>query len=96
MTRLILTPEADDELEQARVWCLETYPATYRQFVQTIADAIDEVAKAPLRWAIWKAHYRRRVLLPYPYAVIYHVTTDHAVVIDGFFHTSQDPERRFR
>ncbi|MFZ6185358.1 type II toxin-antitoxin system RelE/ParE family toxin [Nannocystis pusilla] len=95
MHKLFFTLEARADLRGARSWCRTAYPNEYPRFCQIFADAFEEIAESPLRWAPWRApDYRRRLLPPYPYAIVYHLAADH-VLIDAILHQRQDPTRRF-
>jgi len=61
-------------------------------FRSAFRAALSRIAEAPLRFSIWQPpNYRRWLLTPYPYMIIYH-TDDWNIVIDSIRHQRQDPK----
>lgn len=86
-----LTPQAENDLTDARRWYLQQSPRAADRFVDAVATALDLIGQYPAGQPI---QYRtaRRVLVPrFPYVVLYYLDGDHAVVF-GCFHTARDPE----
>lgn len=93
--RLILADQARIELRSAKLRCRKLYPLRVARFTADITRILDELEEYPLRWAIWRPpDYRRRLLPPYPYALIYHIE-GHRIIIDALIDTRQDPDDRF-
>lgn len=95
MHRLVISAEAERDLQTAVDFCIAKYPANYPRFRTAFSELFAELEEAPLRWAIWRQPALRSRLVPgYPYRVVYCVAAEHVLVI-ALLHQRQDPARRF-
>ena len=86
-----LTPEAEEDVADARRWYRQRSASAADRFIVAVATALDFVGRYPKGQPIL---YRtsRRVLVPrFPYFVLYYLDGDNAVAF-GCFHTARDPE----
>jgi len=96
MPRLYFSPEATLDVSIALERCRSVYPQNLPLLRDTLARVFDELEEAPLRWAIWRPpDYRRRLLPPFPFAVVYHLDGGGKIVVDALVDQRQDPRRRF-
>ncbi len=90
--RIIFTASASTDLKNIYSRSQELYPLSAAKFRADFREALTRIAEAPLRWTIWQPpNYRRWLLNPYPYMIIYHAD-DHGIVIEAVRHQRQKPE----
>ncbi len=87
--KIIVSPEARDDLRATYTYYVERNPATAGRVVRTITDAIAGLAQFPLmgREGIVPGT-RERIIRRYPYKVIYEVKED-TIEIVRVLHTAQ-------
>ena len=90
--RLVLRPQAEAELLDARDWYEEHRPGLGGAFVTEIDMAIARIVKAPLAYPRVQGEIRRTLVRRFPYAVYFHATSDEIVVL-GVVHGRRHPRR---
>ena len=88
--RLVLRPQAEAELLEARDWYEARRPGLGGVFCAEIDIAIEAIAERPLAYPCVHGEIRRTILLRFPYAVFYRVLQDEIVVL-GVVHGRRHP-----
>jgi toxin ParE1/3/4 len=95
--RVIFTPEARAEYDEARQWYTDNRPAGMAgRFTAQVRTTLRRIAASPRFGRLIRDDVRRAGVLQFPYVVFYRPRTDHVLVV-SVFHTSRDPaewERR--
>lgn len=86
------TPEADDELAEARQWYAHQREDLDLEFMERIEDALSRIVGNPNLYPIVYRRLRRAVVRRFPFAIFYEVTVDEIQVI-AVFHSRRDPEK---
>lgn len=86
---VVVSPAARDDIRSAHAYYAERSPAAAGRVVQSILDAIGNLTQFPL---IGRAGVipgtRERLLVRYPYKIIYEVSDD-TIEVDRVLHTAQ-------
>ena len=86
-----LTPEAEADLVDARRWYRQRSAQVADRFMLAVAAALDLVGRYPEGQPILYRTARRALVPRFPYALLYYLDADDAVVF-GCFHTARDPK----
>ncbi|HKO36377.1 MAG TPA: type II toxin-antitoxin system RelE/ParE family toxin [Pyrinomonadaceae bacterium] len=86
------TPEADDELAEARQWYARQRERLDVEFMQSIDEALTRVVTNPNQYPIVYRTLRRAVVRRFPFALFYEFTTE-AIQVIAVFHSRRDPQR---
>jgi plasmid stabilization system protein ParE len=86
------TPEADDELAEARRWYAHQREDLDLQFMQSIDDAVSRIVANPQQYPTVYRTLRRKVVRRFPFAIFYTVSADQVEVV-AVFHSRRDPRR---
>lgn len=79
--RVRLTPEAQLELREATKWYAERSPSAAAGFVAAYKHARALIADLPHTWPEVEPGIRRVLFRRYPYALLYSLEADHALVL---------------
>ncbi len=96
--RVEFTPEAERDAHEAFRWYWERDPVTGERFEQLFVEAIVGIAEAPRRDREIEPGVRRRLMPPFPYAILYQIEPT-SVLILVVMHTRRRPgywRRRMR
>ncbi len=88
--RLVIRPEAAEEVAEATVWYEERARGLGRDFLRAFRAAAAVLRRDPLLYQPVAADARRVVLRRFPYSVFYEVHGSEVVVL-ACFHESRDP-----
>ena len=92
MSRLILRPEACQDLAEAHEWYESHREGLGAEMAAAVFAAIEVAQSRPLSFPIRREPATRRVLVErFPYAVFF-VFADDCVVVTAILHTSRDIE----
>jgi len=86
------TPEADNELAEARQWYAHQRNDLDLEFMQSIDDALSRVVGNPQQYPMVYRTLRRCVVRRFPFAIFYTVSTDEIEVV-AVFHSRRNPRR---
>ena len=86
------SPEADNELAEARQWYAHQRADLDLEFMQSIDDALSRIVAGPVQYPNIYKSLRRIVVRRFPFAIFYEVAADEIQVI-AVFHSRRDPER---
>lgn len=88
--RILLRPEAQTELIEARDWYESHRPGLGSRFWAAAEDAISAIAERPLAYPRVHGETRRKILERFPYAVFYRVVQEEVVIL-GVVHGRRHP-----
>ena len=93
MTRpVILRPEAEQDVEEARAWYETRSPGLGDEFWDELSSAFDLIGATPELFApVWR-DVRAYLLHRFPYVVYYRTRPDR-IEVRGVLHARQDPDR---
>jgi plasmid stabilization system protein ParE len=89
--KIIIRPEAKRDLREAKGWYRGVSRELANDFVSSIDDAIALARERPLAFQIVHRTFRRVLVHRFPYALFYHPTEDHIIVV-AVLHQARDPE----
>ncbi|MGL4550909.1 MAG: type II toxin-antitoxin system RelE/ParE family toxin [Gemmataceae bacterium] len=90
MNPVILTPQAEEEFEEAALWYESRAASLGTDFVARIQDKLDRIRTHPLLYPEVQDGIRRAGVQRFPYGIFYRILTDRIEVI-AVFHSSRDP-----
>jgi plasmid stabilization system protein ParE len=90
--RLILTPEAFDDIRAARSWYEQRREGLGAAFDLALEATLMRLQRMPEAHPLVAPPFRRAVVRRFPYEVFYRLDADTAVIV-LVFHTAQDPTR---
>ena len=90
--KLVFTPEAGGDLDEAYSWYERQRVGLGEDFLSRVDACIEGILRNPEMHTAVYLQYRRALVRKFPYAVYYEYVGD-CVVIYGIFHTSQDPAK---
>jgi len=88
---LVVTPEAEAEINQAKEWYLSQSRRAAERFRDAVDLALETIERNPEQYQIAYRQTRRVLLDEYPYALFYTVTQTQVTVV-SCFHTARDPK----
>jgi plasmid stabilization system protein ParE len=87
---LLIIPEAEADIAEARAWYEQQRPGLGEQLVLCVEDALDRIARLPeLGTEVFPA-VRRVLVRRFPYGIFYRVDPDQIAVI-AVYHSKRDP-----
>lgn len=93
MLRIILVPEANDDLEDAFVWHGEQSPGLDDRFLEEINSALEQISKSPYRFPERFNGVRVTLLRKFKYAIFYEVDEPRGVIsVYGILHQARNPK----
>jgi plasmid stabilization system protein ParE len=87
---LIITPEAEQDLADARSWYEGKRAGLGERFVLCVEAALDQIRRIPEGATEVYPGIRRVVVRQFPYGVFYRIDTDQIAVI-AVYHSKRDP-----
>lgn len=87
---LIITPEAEADLADARAWYEQQRVGLGDDFLVCVEEAFNRIQRMPLTPRTIFQDIRRSLVHRFPYGVFYKVTSDHIAVI-AVYHLRRDP-----
>lgn len=84
--RLLVRPEARDELLAAQAWYEQRAPGLGLEFARSIDAAIARALRTPLAYPRIEAEFRHVIARKFPHSVIYHPSESELVVVALFHH----------
>jgi plasmid stabilization system protein ParE len=90
--KLILAPEAEQDLSQAYSWYESQRIGLGEEFLTSVDACIQSICRTPEMHQTVHENYRRGLVRRFPYAVFYEYEND-TVTVYCIFHTSRDPKK---
>ena len=91
--RLVLRPQAEAELLDARDWYEDQRHGLGGAFAVEVARALTGIVQAPLAYPRVHAEMRRPIVRRFPYAIYFYAAPDEVVVVP-VLHGRRHPRRR--
>ena len=92
LRRIVLLPEAEEDLDAAFWWYEERDPGLGDEFLRCVEESLSRVAANPLMFPLRFDNSRRVLIRRFPYA-IYFEHDPETIVVQYVFHCAQDPGR---
>lgn len=94
MTRLRVSPEAEEELGEAAAWYEARRAGLGVELVAVVDAAFDAIVAAPKSCTLWRSarEYRKMVLTRFPYVVFFRFDANHEeVIVVAVAHSKRRP-----
>ena len=91
--KLILIPEAEQDLAEAHDWYELRRPGLGEDFLSCVDSCFQAIRRNPRLHAVVHEEYRRALIRRFPYSVFYEYGED-SVTVYCVFHDSRDPQKR--
>lgn len=91
--RLVILPEAEDELSAAVEWYESKRTGLGVELMAEVDEALIEIGERSEAWPLWRHDraYRKRVLTRFPYVVFYELIDADRVEVVSVAHASRKP-----
>jgi plasmid stabilization system protein ParE len=89
---VVWTPEANEDLLDARAWYYDIRPALGERFALAVEVTVETMAEHPLRFPVVYRNLRRAGVRRFPYGIFFEVQESRIVVI-ACFHGRRNPRR---
>jgi plasmid stabilization system protein ParE len=89
--KLILRPEAENELQDGFGWYELQVPGLGSQFLIAVDATINSIRRHPLQYPIVHKNIRRALIRRFPFQVLYVYDND-AIVVIAIFHGKRNPK----
>lgn len=90
MIRIIFHPEVDAELREATLFYKADRPQAAKAFTGEVKAAVARIRLNPLTGSPGEKGTRKKLLVHYPYTVIYRIHEDHAIVLAVAHHKRKE------
>jgi toxin ParE1/3/4 len=95
--KLVVSPHAEHELDAAVQWYENDRPGRGKKFVAKVKECFRSIRRSPRAFTVLADPYRRIVVRPFPYIIVYRYDTGpKTVTVVDVFHTSRDPDDLLR
>ena len=88
--RLVIRPEAADELREAKRWYESQRVGLGRELAMEVARVIGAAREAPEQFPAVEGEIRRGIVRRFPYSVFFRARPGELVIV-AVFHTRRDP-----
>jgi plasmid stabilization system protein ParE len=90
--RLLLSPEAEADLDEAFAWYEAQRPGLGSEFFAEVARVLQRIEDTPLGYAVVQERTRRAVVRRFPYSVFF-VVEPEIIDVTAVMHGRRDPGR---
>jgi plasmid stabilization system protein ParE len=90
--KLVLLPEARQDIAEAYSWYEGQAPGLGMDFIRCLEVAILSIERRPQVYPVVHENYRRALVRRFPYAIFFERDSEQ-IVIYSIFHCSQDPQK---
>jgi plasmid stabilization system protein ParE len=87
---LVVNPEAEADLADARQWYEERRPGLGTEFLLCVEEVFERLARTPRLYGTVFQDLRLAIVRRFPYAVIYRADEDQVTVV-AVYHTHRNP-----
>jgi len=91
--RLVLQPEAEEDIRSARRWYERQSPGLGNEFLRAVEASLAKVERTPELYAAVDQATRRARVRRFPFAVYYEIESER-IVIYAVWHYRRDPTER--
>jgi plasmid stabilization system protein ParE len=88
--RLVLQPEAEEDIRSTRHWYEQQAPGLGLEFLRAVEAGVARIERTPDLYAVVDENTRRARLRRFPFAIYYEIETDQLVVY-AVWHHRRDP-----
>lgn len=92
MYQLIVSPEAELDIQNGFEWYEQYSPGLGSEFVRAVDSSFALIGRNPLAYPIVYRQVRRLLIRRFPYGVMYIVEED-VITIIACFHVKRDPQQ---
>lgn len=89
---VVWTPEANEDLLEARAWYDNIRPELGERFALAVDATVETLAEHPLQFPVIYRGRRRAGVRRFPYGIFFEVQ-EHRIVVIACFHGLRDPRR---
>ena len=89
---VVWTPEANEDLLEARVWYDKISPKLGERFALAVEATVEAVAQHPLQFPVVYRSRRRAGVRRFPYGIFFEMQ-DNRIVVIACFHGRRNPRR---
>jgi plasmid stabilization system protein ParE len=89
---VVWTPEANEDLLEARAWYDNIRPALGERFALAVEAAVEAIAEHPLQFLVVHRNRRRAGVRRFPYGIFFE-PQEHRIVVIACFHGRRNPRR---
>jgi len=93
--KLVIKEEAYQDLQTAYDYYEEQRTGLGEDFLEAIKEKIAYIKVYPLHFSKVEKDFRQTLIDRFPYLLIYELTGKE-IVVYSFFHTSQNPNKKFK
>lgn len=93
--RLVLRPEALDEISEATAWYEGRAAGLSAEFLRALDATLASVQRSPGQYPVVRADLRRALLRRFPYSIVFTASEDEVVVV-ACAHWRRDPRRWYK
>jgi plasmid stabilization system protein ParE len=90
--RLVIAPEAEQDVREAYDWYEKHRPGLGEEFLGCVDACVHQICRTPELHAKVLEDYRRTMVRRFPYAIFYEYS-DRTVTVYCVFHTSRNPDK---
>lgn len=94
--KLIISEKAENQIEEVFSHYNLISDKVADNFLIQLHNCINTIHKNPTIFQVFKTHFRQLPLKKYPYIVVYSIENKNTIVILSVFHTSRNPNKKFR
>ena len=87
---VVWTPEANEDLLEARAWYDNIRPQLGERFALAVEDTVGAIAEHPLQSPVVYRSRRRAGVRRFPYGIFFEVQ-EHRIVVIACFHGRREP-----
>jgi plasmid stabilization system protein ParE len=87
---LIITPEAEADLAEAKAWYERKRESLGEEFILCVEAGLEQIRRAPEAATEVQPGVRRVVVRRFPYGIFYRVDADQIAVL-AVYHSKRDP-----
>ncbi|MGV3530391.1 MAG: type II toxin-antitoxin system RelE/ParE family toxin [Flavisolibacter sp.] len=97
MYQLILSPEAQQDIEEATDYYITVSYATAEKFIDTLEELYKKLERSPQHFSFVDKQRKLRSIsfTAFPYSVIFQIIQN-TVYVFAVFNTEQDPDKLFK
>jgi len=92
VTPVVWTPEANEDLLDARAWYDDVSTDLGGRFALAVEATVDAIVEHPLQFPIIHRNRRRAGVRRFPYSVFFELQ-EHRIVVIACFHGRRNPRR---
>jgi plasmid stabilization system protein ParE len=90
--RVVWTPEANEDLLEARAWYDNIRPELGERFALAVEATVETIAEHPMQFPVVYRNLRRTGVRRFPYGIFFEIQ-EHSIVIIACFHGRRNPRR---